>query len=252
MFKTLIITGCSKSKLTNSPDALEPADFLPSGAGARKAKETKMAGLDRLAYDMYTGKFYGNGCGDKKFKQGFNEFEKNFPVHPFCDLYILSAGYGLISPTQRIYPYDVTYNPAEFSKVKALGFKNEKAWGDQLNSQKDLNTIIGNYDLIIFFLSSGYLKALGINRKSSLPLKRGAQVLFFDHKEPILNDTQYHTYLTTEPACQAFNKTHGASATPYTIRGDYAYVLFHDWVNNPSNNKSDPFKIVYNNFDRLF
>ena len=274
--KTLIITSCSSSKKIKVSDKkykLTPCDF--DDEEKKKEKEERISKYHNEyilpAYEMYTGRFYGNDETDC-FKKGYEEF-KNRYGDDFVDVYILSAGYGLIEPTKEICPYDVSYIYSEFKKIKVLGYKTKKEWGDKLNSRSDLNKLIKEkeYDLILLYLSNDYLEALGIPN-DKLVVKEGARVIFFN-KEPVeaeekeeesktakgtaeeakeesVNVTNMCTFLTNEDNLMKYNrKKTGKKASASSFRGYIAYEIFKLAIEK--GDSSDPFKIIYENYNKL-
>ena len=253
MIKTLIISGCTSSKLKEHPLGLAPADFL--SAASRTAREKALYAIDpsleQKAYDMYTGGFYGKG-DDEAFREGFDSFKSKIPNYSdYVDLRILSAGYGLLKEDAPVFPYNVSYN--NFGEIKKLGFKTMLDWGNHLNSRPALDAIISNYDLVLVFLSDGYLKALNIP-DSEFDLKPDAKVIFFNKKRfnkktPIAKTpSTYHTFLTDANTLKMYNTKYGGGANCVNLRGKLAFRIFKDLVDPTS---ADPFKTVFENYANL-
>ena len=127
MIKTLIITNCSSSKLTNDIDELQPIDFISEQTRRNKEEmlERKNPLLKQKALDMYTGRFYGKGEDDQFFKHGYRQLKERFN-NANIDLYIVSAGYGLVNESDVIYPYNVTYDNSQFNRIKSLEINGER------------------------------------------------------------------------------------------------------------------------------
>ena len=68
------------------------------------------------------------------------------------DLWILSAGYGLIRNDRRIAPYECTF--------ATMGVKEIRSWGEALDVPKDFRSAVAQpYDLALILLGDKYLQA---------------------------------------------------------------------------------------------
>ena len=144
----LVISSCTGVKLHKPGDQLTLNDFQ-QGPEHVKAREESLTPYMTSALRMYT------GMQHLQVQQGFEALRAN--RHLVTRLEIISAGYGLIPAAQFIAPYETTFND--------LNSKQTITWSRTLGIHSDLNKAIEGYDLIIFLLGEGYLKA------AELPLK---------------------------------------------------------------------------------
>jgi len=85
------------------------------------------------------------------------------------ELYIISAGYGVISPNEKIRPYSLSFRQNSFDSTHSQGFTS-KDWWDSLCPNKPLNDIIlSNPDSnIVLYGSQPYIQAIS-NELKTLP-----------------------------------------------------------------------------------
>ena len=158
MIKTLVITSCTGEKFYQPENQLTQSDFI--NAANLIKREEELAEYKIQAKKMYTGMQHLRLMeGISKLRETFNE--------GIIDLYIISAGYGLISEKKEIVPYEVTFNTMKGSAIIN--------WSAQLGIHQDLNNLIPQYDLVFFLLGDKYLKAINLPLESA----RGDQKLLF-------------------------------------------------------------------------
>jgi hypothetical protein len=88
------------------------------------------------------------------------------------DVYVLSAGYGVIHETRSIAPYDVSFSDMSGSEIHE--------WAQVLDVPEQVGSFLaGSADLIIVLLGRKYATAAGINEEVNL----GGPVLFFANQE---------------------------------------------------------------------
>ncbi len=80
------------------------------------------------------------------------------------DLYVVSAGYGLISENKTIVPYEVTFNTMSSSAIAA--------WSRQIGIHNDLESLVTQYDLVFFLLGDKYLRAIALPLETAAPEQR--------------------------------------------------------------------------------
>lgn len=145
--KTLVISSCTGSKKYKHDNQLTQVDFLDQNILI--SKELILKDFSCSAREMYTGwqhKYLIKAI--EKLRKNSNEYE--------IDLYIVSAGYGLISEDKIISPYNVTFNGMGANKIKE--------WSNYLGINKDLKSIINEYDLVVVLLGKDYLRALDLKQ----------------------------------------------------------------------------------------
>lgn len=138
----LVISSCTGAKLYKPSNQMTLADFQqgPEHVGAREAElKPYMTSAKR----MYAGQQH------VLVSQGFDLL--NAQKKLVSKLEIISAGYGLIDDNQFIAPYETTFND--------LSTKEITAWSRQLGIHADLEAAVRGYDVVIFLLGEGYLKA---------------------------------------------------------------------------------------------
>lgn len=149
MLKTLVITSCTGEKIFHPDNQLVQEDFLDSERLAKR--EAELSEYKTPAGKMYT------GMQHLRLMEGISELRKAFGDE-IIDLYIVSAGYGLISEEREVVPYEVTFNTMNSAAISS--------WSTQLKIHKDLNELIPKYDLVFFLLGDKYLKAINLPLES--------------------------------------------------------------------------------------
>src|SRR5262245_16133898 len=145
--KVRILTSCTGEKKFSPDNQLTRDDFrLMHDVEAFKVREESLAEYRVAAEDLYIGQQH------LRLMQGVRKLrEQAGPVK--VELWILSAGYGLISGDRRIIPYECA-----FQRMKATELRK---WAEHLrmaeNSQK---FFAGAAGLNLILLGNSYLKAL--------------------------------------------------------------------------------------------
>jgi hypothetical protein len=144
--RLLVISACTAKKAVGS---LAESSHLTvndlDDPTRRTEKEAQLADYRLPAAKMYLGDghaFVSNGVQALR-EQGYN-----------VSHFILSAGYGLLSETDIIVPYNVTFSRAS------------KVWirerGQRLKLRGQLIEVAGKYDRAIVILGREYLEAIGL------------------------------------------------------------------------------------------
>jgi hypothetical protein len=136
-----ILTSCTGSKQYAPPNQLTKKDFLEWD----ERRISELAEYELPAYQMYTGNQHARLiAGTTHLRSSGNK----------VDLYILSAGYGLIEGDDLILPYECT-----FAEMK--GAELDK-WAFHLNIYKKAAQLFQqtHYDLVLVLLGDDYLRAL--------------------------------------------------------------------------------------------
>jgi hypothetical protein len=141
--RLLVITSCTGEKSVSDTDQLTLDDFR-QGLEHINTREQSFSELLTPAEQLYT------GMQHERLMQGVNEVRlaKKFDL----DLWILSAGYGLVPADRKLAPYEATF----------IGMKKaeSRAWAEQLSIAKDVRQVISQpYDLGLILLGDDYLDA---------------------------------------------------------------------------------------------
>lgn len=140
--KICVITSCTGEKKYSPSNKLIREDFFQQETLITRSNELKE--YAQKACDMYIGAQHIN------LMEGYNLLKLALKYNSL-DLYILSAGYGVIPFDKIIVPYNVSFN--DFSD------KEIKDWSRFLHVHRDLNKLVNKYDLVFFLLGDKYLKA---------------------------------------------------------------------------------------------
>ncbi|WP_020602249.1 tRNA-guanine transglycosylase DpdA [Spirosoma spitsbergense] len=141
--KIQIITACTGEKAINHDRALIFSDF-EAGADKIKEREAELEPLLMPAASLYTGQQH------VRLMKGITESLLNTGIQ--AELFILSAGYGLIRSDRHIAPYEVT-----FATMKK---KDLNSWSSFLNVPSDFRqTVQTPYDFSLILLGDNYLEA---------------------------------------------------------------------------------------------
>lgn len=138
----LVISSCTGAKLSKPAHQLILDDFK-QGKAHVKEREAELQDAITSARRMYTGQQH------VLVSQGFDLL--NSQKNVISTLKIISAGYGLIDDQDFIAPYETTFND--------LSSKEVAQWSRELGIHADLNAAIRDYDIVVFLLGEGYLKA---------------------------------------------------------------------------------------------
>lgn len=149
----MIITSCTGEKLLDHPDGLTLEDFQQGKEHVRK-RESDLSKLLTPAEKMYTGQQH------VRLMRGIEAIRKNAPEHT-VDLWVLSAGYGLIPGHRPIAPYECTFTGMKKSILRS--------WADKLFVPGDVRNVLARpYDLGFILLGDLYLKACALDAKVTL------------------------------------------------------------------------------------
>jgi hypothetical protein len=150
-YRVCVITSCTASKSADSAGRLTLAD-LHEGGPRLKRREHALRRLSRPAESMY------RGAQHRRLMRGITAFRAAYSAdRAGLDLYILSAGYGLIAGSRVIAPYEATFTE--------MGRYGRQCWGERLGVPGALRRVVRpSYDLGMVLLGSGYLDACGVDR----------------------------------------------------------------------------------------
>jgi len=162
--RLLVVSSCTGEKKYSPPNQLALSDF--DNPSILKGREEELFEYSCMASDMYTGQQH------LYMMEGLQALRKNLPDNQI-DLYILSAGYGLIPEDKIIAPYNVTFAEMTSSQIKQLS--------KSLDIRTELVNILPKYDMVFFLLGDDYLRALDLNPPLEVALWQ--RYLFFASKK---------------------------------------------------------------------
>ena len=138
-----VLTSCTAEKATSATDQLTRDDFA-RGKDHVAHRTQSLQPFTQPAEKMYTGQHH------VRLMRGV-EAVRTQTSHTL-DLWILSAGYGLIHADQPVAPYDCTFNRMSSAELHA--------WAHHLGIPAKTNQLLqSNYDLLLVLLSNNYLAA---------------------------------------------------------------------------------------------
>ncbi|MGM0596648.1 MAG: DUF6884 domain-containing protein [Myxococcota bacterium] len=210
--KIQIITSCTAKKAVGKSTKLPDFDELQLIRSGKAASPSHLRPLP--AVEMYTGRQHlfvkralAAASGDDSSLELF--------------LYIVSAGYGLVSGSERIIPYESTFsnkNKAEIAKMAA-----------RLNLAQQMNKLLQKQsDLNLFLLGSKYLQACQFSSQTEV-----AAPSFFltaPSASTLLPRAGIHIPLGRKEAAR-YKKTLIA------LKGYLAGIYLHGLQRNPSNHE---------------
>jgi hypothetical protein len=152
--RILIITTCTGEKAVAHKHGLTRDDFR-KGAEHVASRENDLAKWLTPAEEMYAGQQH------VRLMRGVRALRTaslaNGTPRPAVDLFIVSAGYGLVPGDRRIAPYECTFT--------GMAGKALRAWADTLAIPATFRRLLRRqYDLAIVLLSDPYLKACALDR----------------------------------------------------------------------------------------
>jgi hypothetical protein len=160
--KIRVITSCTGEKQNSPENQLTRSDFDRLHEPKQfKLLEERLAEFRTPAEDLYT------GLQHVRLMEGVQRFRGRYGVNRL-DLWILSAGYGLIPGDRQIVPYECTFQGMKAAEIDA--------WAKHLRVPPDARQLFARpADLILVLLSDSYLRALALDE--SVEFK--APTLFF-------------------------------------------------------------------------
>ena len=153
----LVVTSCTGEKLYKPSTQLKLEDFKDISRLQKYSEQ--LSEFAAPAGKMYTGQQHLQAM------EGVHILRENLG-QTSVDVLILSAGYGLISESQTIVPYEVTFTTMKAQEIDE--------WAQDLGIHQAFEEAIIGYDLVFMLLGENYLRAL------SLPvLTQPSQTLIF-------------------------------------------------------------------------
>jgi len=207
--KTVVISSCTGKKYCKPENMLTIEDFKDSGI--LKTKTTALEAYKSKASKIYTGPQH------LLLMEGLKELREKYG-DGIIDLYIVSAGYGLLSENDLIVPYEVTFS--------TMNSKEINNWGRKLNIKEDLQRLIANYDLAIFILGDKYLKAVGLPLEE---IPKDTKLIFITSKTASKNIPTAEHYFTLE---YGKNEARSFSYGLVGLKGYLMKLLCYEIANN--------------------
>ena len=247
MIKTLIITSCCSKKDFDKTN-FSPATFLHFVNPVQYAnKETELESQMKKAYDLYTGFQYGRSVPQEErgpLKEAIQILREKYG-EDVVDLYIISAGYGLIREDKKIIPYNLSFSNIASASNGAF---NISSWSQHLHIHEDLKKVVNEYDLVFVLLAGHYMKAAQFITDDFVEKK----VVFIDYIQNLRGlhispDNCYFIEPNNE-IIRLFNNNECKPQHRYSIRA----TMFRDLVVTlTSKSSSDPFKYIYDDLSNI-
>jgi hypothetical protein len=163
--RIVIVTSCSSSKTVDDPNRLSLEDFAADKAHIQ-AREIELAHLLTPAEELY------DGLQHRRLMAGIRYARQHAAGRLEIELYIVSAGYGVIEGARKIAPYELTFK--QMSPVELRG------WADSLGVPQGFRAVLSTcYDLGLVLLGSDYLQACSIAKD----LRLGGRTIFLCSKK---------------------------------------------------------------------
>jgi hypothetical protein len=168
--RVLVITSCTGDKAVESPKALRLSDFQKGTEHIRK-REAQLAGLRRAAEDLYS------GLQHVRLMKGVTAFRAAHATNGnglALDLRILSAGYGIVPGSQKLVPYEATFQGMSKAELRK--------WANTLRIPSAFREAVAeSYELGIVLLGDNYLDACELD----CSVKFGGPTLVFCGKNAL-------------------------------------------------------------------
>ncbi len=154
--RILVITSCTGEKAVTSEEALKRDDFA---RGGKHLKQREKDLKDRMlpAEDLYTGQQHVRLI---RGIQAIRQSKNGSGSPPDLDLWVLSAGYGLVPGDRKLAPYECTFQGMKTQELQD--------WATKLNVPKQFRKLVQqDYDLGLILLGDQYLSACQIDETVS-------------------------------------------------------------------------------------
>lgn len=150
--RILVITSCTGEKAVTSDQSLTLKDFS-LGSRHIKQRENELKDLMRPAEALYTGQQHVRLM---RGVQTIRQHVTNDGIPLNLDLWVLSAGYGLIPGDRMLAPYECTF--------QGMKSKELREWADKLKVPEQFRALItAKYDLGLILLGDNYLSACRVD-----------------------------------------------------------------------------------------
>lgn len=150
--RILVITACTGQKAVTTEKALTIDDFS-RGAEHLKEKEKDLAAFLRPAEAMYTGQQHIRLMRGIRSLREQNQYNAS-PIK--LDLWIVSAGYGIIPSDRIVAPYECTF--------QGMKSKDLRRWADRLKVPEQFREVVRDqYNFGLILLGGDYLSACSLD-----------------------------------------------------------------------------------------
>jgi queuine/archaeosine tRNA-ribosyltransferase len=148
-FRICVITSCTGEKLHSRENQLIKSDFEQCSSPVFEKHKAELAAYSESAEVMYTGQQH------LRLMDGINRLRASRPEIDL-ELWIISAGYGLIPASQEIVPYECTFQGMKAAEIAD--------WSDFLGIPQAVHELLAKrVDLCILLLGDDYLRALQLS-----------------------------------------------------------------------------------------
>jgi hypothetical protein len=160
--RILVVSSCTGEKSVTHEKALTKEDFA-LGKSHVKRREKSLASSLRPAGELYS------GLQHQRLMRGIGALQGHKTIE--VDLWILSAGYGLVPASQKLAPYETTFAGMKKPELQS--------WADQLQVPRQFRELVAQpYDLGVVLLGNDYLQACSLDDQIQL----GGPTLFLTGK----------------------------------------------------------------------
>lgn len=151
--RVLVVTSCTSRKTRSSQHELRPEDFERGAIHLRKREQSDLSAELVRAEEMY------NGQQHVRLMRGVEAARRAEDLA--VDVWIVSAGYGVVSGDRRIAPYQTSFN--------GMSRRRAGAWAERLGIPDDLRALLAEpFDLGLLLLGDDYLNACALNPEVEL------------------------------------------------------------------------------------
>lgn len=158
--KIRVISSCTGDKIHSPENQLTQDDFYKLHTPDFAALEAKLDDYRTPAETIYS------GMQHVRLMDGVKAYRESYPAD--IELWILSAGYGLIPANRQVVPYECTFQGMKPAEIKK--------WAEHLNVPTEARQLFSQpADLTIVLLGDSYLQALRLDDK----VEFASPVLFF-------------------------------------------------------------------------
>jgi len=145
--RLLVITSCTSAKRVSHRRQLTYEDFARGPAWVSQ-REQELAAYLTPAHDLYA------GLQHARLLRGIRALQAQAPAWQ-VDLWIVSAGYGLIPGSRPIAPYDCSFH--------LMPRRRARDWAAQIDLPRQVRTLLAEaYDLALILLGGLYLELCGV------------------------------------------------------------------------------------------
>ncbi len=134
-------------------------DDFRKGAAHVERREAELSNLLTPAEDLYSGQQH------VRLMRGIHGYQSANGNKADVDLWILSAGYGLVPGDQKLAPYEYTFQGMKKAELRE--------WADELSVPGEIRRVLAQpYDLVIVLFGDSYLEASALPRLVKKPTRR--------------------------------------------------------------------------------